>query len=91
MEQVFFNVPLAKLEPIFKRWIIEAQTEVIKAANAHKAIESDIINIQAAAQLTNRTVGSLYQLTSKDEIPHFKRGGKLYFSRAGLEAWITGQ
>ena len=28
VEQVFFNVPLSKLEPIFKRWIKEAQTEI---------------------------------------------------------------
>jgi len=27
-EQVFFNVPLSKLEPIFKRWIKEVQIEL---------------------------------------------------------------
>lgn len=27
LEQVFFNVPLVKLEPIFKRWVIEAIRE----------------------------------------------------------------
>lgn len=27
-EQVFFNVPLVKLEPIFKKWMREVQTEV---------------------------------------------------------------
>jgi hypothetical protein len=28
IEQVFFNVPLSKLEPIFKRWVKEAQAEI---------------------------------------------------------------
>jgi hypothetical protein len=27
LEQVFFNVPLVKLEPIFKRWVMEAISE----------------------------------------------------------------
>lgn len=27
VEQVFFNVPLVKLEPIFKRWVREVQLE----------------------------------------------------------------
>ncbi len=72
--------------------LIQTSVETaIRSANTQRPVESDITSIQGAADITNRTVGSLYQLTHKGEIPHFKRGNKLYFSKKALEAWITGQ
>ena len=41
MEQVFFNVPLAKLKPIFKEWVKEAQAEALLLQRSEPQIESD--------------------------------------------------
>lgn len=51
---------------------------------------TDILDIQDTADLLGFTVGSIYQMTSKRIIPHFKVPGlrKVYFSKRELEQWI---
>jgi len=84
MEQVFFNVPLSKLEPIFKRWIIEAQSEI----QSNKVDSTDqpekLLTIQEAADFLSLTVQTIYSKVSKGELPVMKRSKRLYFSRIEL-------
>jgi excisionase family DNA binding protein len=46
------------------------------------------LSLTEAAELVGLSKSSLYQLTSKKQIPHLKRGGKLLFNRDQLIAWI---
>lgn len=48
-----------------------------------------ILTIDDVAMLTGYSVKHIYRLTSGREIPHFKRGGKLYFKKSEVEAWLT--
>lgn len=41
-----------------------------------------------AAEFLNMPMATLYGLTSRREIPHFKRGRVLLFDRAELDAWM---
>lgn len=52
--------------------------------------QTDILDIQGASELLGYTINSVYQLTSKRIIPHFKVPGmrKLFFSKSELEKWI---
>lgn len=60
----------------------------------HKAIETAATNaehpidIDAAASILNLKRSTVYALTSKRKIPHYKRGGKLYFRTSELLAWL---
>ncbi len=47
------------------------------------------LDLEEAALYTGYTKAYLYQLTSKREIPHFKRDRKLYFNKAELDTWLT--
>ncbi len=88
MEQVFFNVPLSKLKPLFKTWVKEAINETqLKRVETENKPEK-LLTIQEAADLLNLTVPTIYSKVSKKEIPFMKRGKRLYFSRTELMAYI---
>lgn len=50
--------------------------------------EGKPLGITEAAQYLDVSKPTLYSLTSKREIPHLKRGQKLYFIKADLDQWL---
>lgn len=88
MEQVFFNVPLSKLEPIFKRWIKEAQTELQSTKVEPTEQPERLLTIQEAAKFLSLTVPTIYSKVSKGELPVMKRSKRLYFSSTELMEYI---
>jgi len=59
----------------------------------HKATESEdeedrLLNVREAARYLGDAVATLYGRTSKNEIPFYKRGKKVYFKKSELLAWI---
>jgi predicted DNA-binding transcriptional regulator AlpA len=48
----------------------------------------DIGNIQIAVDETGLSSHSIYRLVCERRIPHFKKGGRLYFSRKAVRNWI---
>jgi len=48
----------------------------------------DIIDIDEATQLLGIAKPTVYDKTSKGEIPHMKRGKRLYFSKKELLEWL---
>jgi len=62
--------------------------------NSDRTDSFDLIDMNSACELTGYSKNTLYQLTSRKLIPHFKRprGRRLFFSRKSLELWIlTGE
>ena len=53
-----------------------------------KVSGKNVLDISEAAVLTSLPVGHIYRLTSNRQIPHYKRGRKLYFRRDELERWM---
>lgn len=50
--------------------------------------QDEISGIEPAMNLTGLAKATIYSLTSKGEIPHSKKGKRLYFSKQELLAWI---
>lgn len=48
----------------------------------------DIGGLELAEAITGLSRGTLYKFTCARAIPHHKKGGKLYFFRDELLAWI---
>ena len=44
--------------------------------------------IEDVAEITGYSIGTLYNLTSKDLIPYRKKRGKLYFVPSEIKNWI---
>lgn len=50
--------------------------------------QETILSVQQASLYLNLAKQTLYGFTSKNEIPFFKRGKKLYFKKSDLEKWL---
>jgi len=46
------------------------------------------MSAQEAAQMLGKSMSTLYEFTSKQQIPFHKRGNKLYFFKDELLKWI---
>lgn len=49
------------------------------------------MSVDEASEYLNIAKGTIYGLTSKRLIPHFKRGKKLVFLKADLDQWLLSQ
>jgi excisionase family DNA binding protein len=82
------NVIIAKvtdLEDIINSTVKKA-VEESKSESSKR--DQDFLNIVEAAEFLNLAQQTIYGLTSKREIPFFKRGKKLYFRESELVAWL---
>lgn len=50
--------------------------------------QDTILSVEQASKYLNLAKQTLYGFTSKNEIPFFKRGKKLYFKKSDLEQWL---
>lgn len=86
------------MEPIFlttlnKGEYVELLKETLREVLIEKITNNSprlpaILNIQQVSEFLHLAVASVYEKTSKKQIPHFKKGNKLYFNRTEIEAWI---
>lgn len=71
--------------------MIEASVRrVIKSEDSSKENHSktDHFTVKQASAFLDLAEQTIYGLTSRNEIPHYKRGKKLYFLKVELEKWI---
>lgn len=50
-----------------------------------------VLDLKETALYTGYSVGQLYRLTSGQQIPHYKKGNRLYFRKSDLEAWMCSE
>lgn len=58
------------------------------AKGAKETPFAKILTLEEASQYLNLAKQTIYGLTSKRLIPFIKKGKKLYFVKADLEAWL---
>jgi excisionase family DNA binding protein len=62
--------------------------EITHAMAASAAPPPELGGLDLAQVITRLSKPRLYALVSARQIPHTKRGNKLYFNRAELQAWV---
>ena len=93
-EQVFFNVPLSKLEPIFKRWIKEAQAESKprEALEATTTGQSSILDEYIPKTEIRGVLASnstLWKWENEGKLKLYAIGGKRFYKRVDIENLFT--
>jgi len=88
MEQVFFNVPLSKLEPIFKKWMKEVNIELQQNQVKSKVEKEELLTVKQTAKFLKLTTPTIYSKVSKGELPVMKRSKRLYFSSTELLEYL---
>ena len=48
-----------------------------------------VLGIEETALFTGFSVRGIYEMTSKKRIPHYKQGGRVFFKKEELVAWMT--
>lgn len=77
-----------QLENLIEKVVRKVLSETPPQYHTAPPTEKEILNVEEAASVLNLAKQSVYSLTSKRDIPFFKRGKKLYFKRADLLKWI---
>ena len=88
MEQVFFNLPLSELEPIFKRWIKEAQNDLQSEEFINQNQTEQLLTVEEAAKFLSLAKPTIYLKSKNGEIPSMKQGKRLYFSNKELIDYV---
>ncbi|GAA4295711.1 helix-turn-helix domain-containing protein [Nibribacter koreensis] len=61
-----------------------SETGLLKAIGLHE----ELLTIEQAAQMLGLAKSTIYVLTSRQEIPCFKKSRRLYFRRSELLTWV---
>lgn len=85
MEKIIVTTQ-AELETLIQCTVRQALSEQV--SNAKESV-NEILSVEQAGRFLNLAKQTLYGFTSKNEIPFFKRGKKLYFRKSELEQWLT--
>ena len=73
----------------FREFLKDALKEILgDKLDALKEQQPEILDVQQAAQFLKMKTTTLYEKTSRKQIPHFKKGNKLYFHLSELQKWI---
>ena len=66
----------------------EKNEERLKALENVFLSQKEILNFDEASDYLKMSKSTLYKLTSKKEIPHYKPNRFIFFERAELDKWI---
>ena len=71
-----------------KAFAQEVVSEYVKQMPNHSPKEEDITDFEGMLSITGYSSSTGYAKTSSGEIPHFKKGRKLFFRKSELLSWI---
>ena len=63
--------------------------QLLARTNAPPPNDDVVGGINMASEVTGLKKATIYCKIGKKEIPHFKKGGKIYFSKKSLLDWLT--
>ncbi len=73
----------------FREFLKDALKEILsEQLGAVKNQLPEILDIHQAAEFLKLKITTLYEKTSRKQIPHLKKGNKLYFYLSELQNWI---
>lgn len=70
---------------------IESLLKTILQTENGMSMITEVLNLEQAAEYVSLSKSAIYKKSSERNIPHFKKGKKLYFKRSELDAWLTEQ
>lgn len=70
---------------------IEKRLEALMGDYFHRLTlrEKEVLTMAEGAEVTGFSKAHLYRLTAEGEVPHYKRGGRVYFRYTELLDWLT--
>src|SRR5690606_14996754 len=69
---------------------LAVEVRSLKSRTKETSPTDEIGGLELAVEITGLARRTLYKKTMRREIPHRRTGGRLYFRRSELEAWLDG-
>jgi excisionase family DNA binding protein len=89
MENILLSpIPLSQMRELIRDEMRLVMQEGFNQSKSSKTEQNEILSVDQAARFVNLAKATIYELTSKRQIPFFKKGKRLYFSKQELYAWI---
>ncbi|MDJ1484232.1 helix-turn-helix domain-containing protein [Cytophagaceae bacterium YF14B1] len=85
---ILFPIPLSQIRELIReemRFVLQEESNQVHSSQPEP---NEILTIDKASQFVSLAKATIYELTSKRQIPFFKKGKKLYFSKQELQTWI---
>ena len=51
-------------------------------------VQKEVISLEELIAYTGYSEAHIYRLTSKNQIPHYKRANRLFFNRKEIDSWL---
>lgn len=67
---------------------IEKMIGQLYLKNGLASASADVTDINEASRFLGLSKSALYKMTCNREIPHYKRGKRLYFDKSELAKWV---
>jgi excisionase family DNA binding protein len=77
------------LEPIIDDCVERAFNKNINELRFEKPTITEVFDIKEATSYLKISKATIYKMTMKQEIPHYKVGKRLYFRKEDLDSWIN--
>ena len=74
--------------PTFKKSVTQALNE-FQMTKSHTEESEPYCDIDEASRITHLEKSTIYVKCSRNEIPYYKRGKRLYFKKSELKEWIS--
>ena len=87
MDKVIITSP-QELSALIEESVKRVLSDTLIARTESKEFP-ELLSVDLAAAYLNLAKQTLYGFTSRSEIPHIKRGKKLYFKKSELEKWLS--
>jgi|GEM_PF-2511989 len=68
---------------------VATDVRILKSRTMSDTSADELGGLELAVKITGLAPRTIYKATHRRMIPHLKRGGRLYFRRSELEAWIA--
>ena len=85
------SIKIDNKTPIFQL-TVEDFLSILRKGKEPQTVEQnipEIFGIKTLQEITDYSKASIYSKTSKKEIPHFRRDGRLFFRRDEIMEWLT--
>ena len=85
MEKVIFTqLSIDDIRVLFREEITNAISEL----NQPSAAKHEVLNFKDGCKHIDLSESHVYKLTSTQQIPHAKRGKRIFFDKAELDNWL---
>lgn len=84
-QQILITLSTDELRKLIDESVSKAMQAVI---GNDRSNEKEIMDLKEVAAFLKVSKDTIYRRTHEKTIPHYKKGGKLYFNRSQIEAYL---